>query len=308
YLHAIPYNVEEFEEKDKDGFIYKVSWYTKEIVERPFKNENEAKEQVKKDIFKIKDAIENKKFCSQGNFNVRLFGEDLESPEVLNYEFKRIQDKMDGTIMMAPEFFDGIGPLTTRYNYDMFFYLYKDYPELIGELLDVHIDYQLFRIESFNSALTPVATLSSVIAGTKSLIFSPNFIRKEVIPRMQKLYDNLNKKGYLIILELHGDISVVFNELVGMGVQAYGPIENLSNKSIEEIKMKYPKLILMQMIDSSHLLPFGTSEEIVSETKKVIDLAKKYGGIFIGSTSDIHEKVSIKNALAMYETARNYNL
>lgn len=65
----------------------------------------------------------------------------------MNAEFERIQNKMDGTVMMAPEFFDGIGPMTTRYNYDMFIYLYNDYPELIHELLDVYCDYQLFGLE-----------------------------------------------------------------------------------------------------------------------------------------------------------------
>jgi len=51
-------------------------------------------------------------------------------------------------------------------------------------------------------------------------------------------------------------------------------------------------------------LTFGSVDEVVAETKKIKTIAGQYGGVFIGSCGDIHEKVSIENALAMYETVR----
>ena len=145
---VVPDNLDTYTETDEDGFIYRVSWNTKEIIERPFNTIEQAKELVRKDIDMIGQAIEDRKFCNQAKWHLKLFDEQFEEPEELNAEFGRLQNKMEGTVMMAPEFYDGLGPVTTRYNYDMFIYLYQDEPELMRELLSAHCDYQLFRINS----------------------------------------------------------------------------------------------------------------------------------------------------------------
>jgi len=301
---AIPYTLDEHIKKDEDGFVYRVKWYTKDIIDRPFKTEAEAMDIVKSDIEKINLAIDNKRFCPQASWNLKLFGEDLTDPEELNHEFRRIQEKMDGAVMVAPEFFDGIGPLSTRYDYTNFVYLYNDHPELIRDLLDVYIDYQLFRIEAFDSSLTPVALAGTAVSGTGGLIFSPDFIRKEYFPRMRKLYRKLKQKGYHVIVESEGDNRIIFDDFIKMGIEAYTPVEHASRMHIEDIKEKYPKLVICQEIDSMQLLTFGSVDEVVAETKKIKTIAGQYGGVFIGSCGDIHEKVSIENALAMYETVR----
>ena len=300
---AIPYRLDEYTQKDEDGFVYRVKWYTKDIIERPFRTENEAVELVKRDMEKINLGIEKKKFCIQASWNLQLFGEDLTEPEELNDMFKRVQEKMGGTVMVAPEFFDGIGPLSNRYDYTNFVYLYYDYPDLIRELLDIYIDYQLFRIESFDRKLTPVALVGTAISGTGGLIYSPDFIRKEYFPRIQKLYKKLKEKGYHVIVESEGDNRVIFEDFIKMGIEAYTPVERASHMNIEEIKEKYPELVLCQEIDSMQLLTFGSVDAVIAETKRVREIGEKYGGVFIGSCGDIHENINIKNVLAMYETA-----
>lgn len=302
---VIPYDLSVHTEKDKDGFVYKVCWNTKHIVERPFKNVMEAKELVKNDIFKIREAIENKKFCHQAKWHLKLFDEDFEEPDELNVEFKRIQDKMGGTIVVAPEFFDGLGPVTTRYNYDMFIYLYNDYPELIHELLEAHCDYQLFRIESFpGPKLSSVALMGTAVSGTQGLIFSPSFLYKEFFPFAKKMVDKLKENGYKVIFEMEGDTRIVLEDIIRTGTDAYATVEELSDMSVEWIKSKYPRLVLAQMIDSTQLLTYGNKDEVIEKTKDIINLLKKYGGILIGSSGDINEEVNIENAIAMVDTVK----
>jgi hypothetical protein len=299
---AIPYRPDEYVQKDDDGFVYRVSWYTKDIAKRPLNNEEEARELVKRDIEMIRVCIEKQQYCPALSWHLQLFGEDLLYPEELNREFGRIQKKMDGTVMVAPEFFDGIGPLSNRYGYTNFIYMLHDYPELMAQILDAYIDYQLFRIESFDSTLTPVALISTALAGTSGLMYSPVFIRKEYFPRMQVLYGRLKNKGYHVIVESDGDNRAIFEDFIGSGIEAYAPLERASHMDVEKIKEQYPSLILCQQIDSLHLLPFGKREEVIDETKRVLRLAERYGGMFIGSCGDIHPQVKLENALAMFET------
>ena len=306
---VIPDELETYTEKDEDGFIYRVSWNTKNIVERPFETVEEARDLVKKDIDRIRGAIEEKKFCHQAKWHLKLFEERFDEPEELNEEFKRIQNKMDGTVIMAPEFFDGIGPMTTRYNYDMFIFLYNDYPELIHELLDVYCDYQLFRIGSFaGPGLSPVALMGTAVSGVGGLIFPPEFLIKEFFPFARKIVDKLHELGYKVIFEMEGDVKQVFDEIVNTGTDAYGTVEELSGMTPVWIKARHPKLVVTQMIDSVQFLTHGKKEDVISKTEEMIELARKYGGIFIGSSGDINEEVNVENALAMIETVRNASM
>ena len=54
---AIPYTLDEHIEKDEDGFVYRVKWYTKDLIYRPFKTEAEAVDIVKNDIEKISPPV-----------------------------------------------------------------------------------------------------------------------------------------------------------------------------------------------------------------------------------------------------------
>nr|MBC8388980.1 hypothetical protein [Actinomycetota bacterium] len=171
---AIPYNLDSYIEEDEDGFVYRKEWWTAEILKRPFKTVLEAKELVKKDIFRIREAVENKKFCQQAKYNLQLFEDRYDSSEELSAEFERIQNKMDGTVMIAPEQPDGSCYVQTRYNFDTFVYLFHDYPDLMRELLSAHLDYRLFIIDSFpGPELTPVAFTGTMASGPAGLLFSP---------------------------------------------------------------------------------------------------------------------------------------
>ena len=59
-------------------------------------------------------------------------------------------------------------------------------------------------------------------------------------------------------------------------------------------------------MDSQKILPFGTAEEVVTETKKLINILGKNGGYIIESCHAIQPDVKPENIMAMYDTAINY--
>jgi len=74
---------------------------------------------------------------------------------------------------------------------------------------------------------------------------------------------------------------------------------------VKRFRELYPDTVIGSMIDCQDLLAFGTPEEVRNATKKAIDDS---GGAktLIGSTSEIHPEIKLENALAMYETAKEY--
>ena len=62
----------------------------------------------------------------------------------------------------------------------------------------------------------------------------------------------------------------------------------------------------MGNIDCAHLLCEGTPDEVVAETRRVIEAAAPGGGFVLTSSNSIHNGVRLENYMAMLETARRY--
>jgi hypothetical protein len=291
---------------DKDGFVYKKDWWTIQVLERPFNSLNDVIQMVNKDIERIYDCISKKKVCRQALFPVKLFGEDCEYFEEIKEGFKRCIDKMDGTRMVAPESCTLYIALE-RYDVQWWSYLYNDFPELAGKYLDALTDYELARIDSFADAkLTTVSFTSDPVGVNDSLMFSPDFTFKVMLPRTKRLIERWKSYGYYHIYFADGYKWPILDEVLSWGlVDAIDPFEPLSHMDVKRFRDKYPETVICQPVDCQNLLYTGTPADVRKATIKAIEDSKAYK-ILIGSTSEVHPNVPVENALAMYEAARQY--
>ena len=74
---------------------------------------------------------------------------------------------------------------------------------------------------------------------------------------------------------------------------------------VARFREKYPDIVICQPVDCQNLLYTGTTEEVKEATLKAIKDAGEIK-IIIGSTSEIHPGVPVKNAMVMYKTVKNY--
>lgn len=303
---CIPEDLKKRTVTDEDGFVYTVEWWTKEIQDRPLKSIEDARELMKKDIERIYDCIEKQKFCRQAKEHLNLLGEECDYPEEANQLFERISRKLGDTMMIAPETVPGLYTATNRYGFDLFIYMYRDYPDLTLKYYDALVDHELFRIDSFAPTnMSRVALISEMIAFNTGLIWPPKFIKEVIYPRVKKCIDRWKKYDYYVIFHSDGNKWPIIDDLIELGVDSINPCEPLATMEVREFRRRYPDTVIGSMIDCQNLLAFGTLEEITTATKKAIEDS---GGAktLIGSTSEIHPGIKVQNALAMYETARNY--
>jgi len=303
---CIPEDLEPRFEVDEDGFQYRVEWWTKEIKRRPISSMEDAAELMKKDTEAIYNCLEQGKFCHQAKEHLQLFGEWYAYPEEVNNHFERVSKKLGETMMIAPETVPGLYTATNRYGFDWFVYMYHDYPGLTLEYYDALIDHELFRIDSFAPTnLSKVAFISEALAFNTGLMWSPEFIRTVIYPRVKKCIDRWQEYGYYVIFHSDGNKWSVIQDLIDLGADSINPCEPLATMEVKRFRDEYPDTVIGSVIDCQNLLAFGTPEEVRSETIKAIEDS---GGArtLIGSTSEIHPATPVENALAMYETARNY--
>ena len=145
------------------------------------------------------------------------------------------------------------------------------------------------------------------IAGNTGPIFSPEFVRREGLPRWRWISDPVHEKGMKFLFHTDGRygkfLPLIFDEFKADGLN---PIERNGCNDIFEIHAAYPDKFLFGNVCCMHTLPHGTTADIEDETLELIEKIAPDRKILIGSSSEVHEHVPVENAAAMYRTVHEY--
>ena len=295
--------------KEEDGYVYRYEWWTGHIMEKPvYRTVEDIVRKIEEDIEKIQDCTKERKICSAANNHVNLFYEKFEYFEEVKEEYRRITNKLDGTVMLGPEMCQGVSIGLFRYGIDSWAFLYHDYPEVAIRYIDSLYDYEIAFIESYaDMDIMPICCSAGSVGMDDRLFFPYEFYKEVIIPREKRVTETFKKYGKFVIHFLDGYKWPVVGDFINIGTDAVDPFEPYCDMDVKRFREMYDNTVICQPIDCTQLLPYGSEEEIKDAVIKAIEDADKRK-ILIGSTSEIHPAVNYRNAITMYETARNYKL
>jgi hypothetical protein len=205
------------------------------------------------------------------------------------------------------------GPITDAYTYtdmELFAQGIYDAPELIAHIMDCTGMFSAHIARAFAEiSNTPLLFMGEDIACTTGPIFSPAFVRKEGLPRWRWISDPVKEKGMKFLFHTDGRygqfLPLILNEL---GADGLNPIERNGCNDIFVIRQEYPHKLLFGNVCCMHTLPHGSLGDVEDETLELIEKIGPQGGIFIGSSSEVHDAVPVENAVKMYQTVHEYGV
>ncbi len=203
------------------------------------------------------------------------------------------------------------GPLTDAYTYmDMELYIQAIYdaPELLAHIMDCTGRFSAHIARAYAEVSeTPLLFMGEDISGTTGPIFNPKFVIKEGLPRWKWIFDPIKEKGMKFLFHTDGRygkfLPLIFEEL---GADGLNPIERNGCNDIFEIRKEYPHKMLFGNVCCIQTLPYGTLGDVEDETLELIEKIGPQAGIFIGSSSEVHDAVPVENAVRMYQTVQAY--
>jgi hypothetical protein len=130
------------------------------------------------------------------------------------------------------------------------------------------------------------------------------WLEKQYFPRLARVIASLHAKGKKVMFHSDGNLNAIMDGLVQAGIDALNPIEICAGMDLADLHRRYPKLVYAGGIDVSHLLPFGTPQQVRDAVVKAIEDTE--GQILVGSSTEVFDIVSLENFLAMRETAMAY--
>lgn len=203
------------------------------------------------------------------------------------------------------------GPFTDAYSYmdlELFCLGLYEAPELVAHIMDCCGLFSAYIARTYAEvSQIPLLFMGEDIATTTGPIFKPDMVRKEGLPRWRWIADPVHEAGMKFLFHTDGRygnfLPLIFNDL---GADGLNPIERNGCNDIFEIRRQYPNKLLFGNVCCVQTLPHGTPGDVEDETLELVEKIGPQGGIFIGSSSEVHDLVPVVNIVTMYRTVHEY--
>ncbi|MDO9545316.1 MAG: uroporphyrinogen decarboxylase family protein [Pelolinea sp.] len=142
------------------------------------------------------------------------------------------------------------------------------------------------------------------------LMISPKMYRTLLKPIHAELIEHIKKfTKAKIFFHTDGDVFNLIDDFIEIGVDILNPIQTSAGKMADlvELKARYGNnLVFCGAVDTQHVLPDGTPEEVRQEMKRVINILGKDGGYMVASVHTIMNEVPPENILAMVDAVEEF--
>ena len=228
-------------------------------------------------------------------------------------EAKKLAEENEYAIMATPWLMFPFERAFAMQGMDKFLLNMAMYPDFAEALLRKNLSLCKQLMENF---LTEIGENIDIIKigddlGTQDrLMISPKMYRKLLKPIHAELIQHIKKfTKAKIFFHTDGDVFDLIDDFIEIGVDILNPIQTSAGKmaNLEELKTRYGKdLIFCGAVDTQHVLPHGTPEEVRKEMRRVINILGRDGGYMVASVHTIMHEVPPENILAMVDAVEEF--
>jgi len=139
----------------------------------------------------------------------------------------------------------------------------------------------------------------------ESLMISPKMYREMLKPVHADFISFIKSRTKAkVFFHSDGDVVPLIEDLIEIGVDILNPIQTSagSMSDLPSLKKRFGKnIVFCGGIDSHHVLPFGSVEEVRQEVRRVMQILGPGGGCMIGAVHTVMNDVPPENVLAMVD-------
>jgi uroporphyrinogen decarboxylase len=148
------------------------------------------------------------------------------------------------------------------------------------------------------------------VSGQDGWLISPDLYREMIKPKQSRLLEAIKRKTDAKVY-YHG-CGAVFDlipDLIELGFDILNPVQvSARGMDTKRLKQEYGQDIVFWGggVDTQHVLPFGTPQEVGDEVKRRIDDLASGGGFVFAAVHNIQAMVPPENVVAAFDTALEY--
>ena len=184
-------------------------------------------------------------------------------------------------------------------------------PDFVHALLGKLSEINLAATARFLDAAGPyiqVFRTADDLATQIGPILSPDMYRRFIKPLYRTYYDLIKSKtDAKIFYHSCGNVIELLDDLVDIGLDIINPVQVSAMPDTASLKKRFgDSLVFWGGIDTQHVLPSGSIEDVEEEVRiRIRDLAPG-GGFVLAAVHNIQPDVPSENIVAMAEACRKY--
>ena len=239
----------------------------------------------------------------------------LSKPSLQGYQFPNPLD---------PRFFQDILPKIQRYPdrfrvFQIGFSLYErawtlrgmeqlmvdfyDHPDFVHELLHTIADYNIAQVQEAMKYDIDAVYFGDDWGQQRGLQMGPKIWKEFIYPELRRMYGSVKQGGKYVFIHSCGDVDELFDDLIEIGVDCFNPFQPEVMDIFQLIEKYRSRLSFHGGLSTQQTLPYGTPQDVVWETRCLIDMGRS-GGYIFGPAHDVEGDVPLSNMLAFIEEAQ----
>jgi uroporphyrinogen decarboxylase len=186
-------------------------------------------------------------------------------------------------------------------------------PEFCEALLDQTLKFWLDWFGVFCDEVGDVIDVIMIgddLAGQRGPLFRPEFYRRVVKPRHQRLVQTIRSRTKAKIwYHTCGACAGYIPDLLDNGIEILNPVQiSAAGMDPKELKARFGDRLVFWggAIDAQHVLPTVSPEEVGEQVRRNLAIWKPGGGYVFNSVHNIQAAVPPENIVALFDAAHQY--
>lgn len=200
--------------------------------------------------------------------------------------------------------------ITHLMNAEKFYIMMIEDPELLQAMLDRHCDstLEIYR-RMFEASGDRVDCMKCCDDyGTQiSLLFSPAMWDQFFAANTKRYVDLCHAHNCFYMQHSCGAIRGIIPNIIACGADALEPIQKVCGLEADGLKADFGDQLCFQGgVDTQHILPLGTPEEVRAETERIIRALSPNSGYILAPSQDFEGDVPVENVIALFDARKSF--
>ena len=181
---------------------------------------------------------------------------------------------------------------------------FYDNPEFVDQLFNIIADYNIAQVQEALKYDIDAVYFGDDWGQQRGLQMGPKLWRRFIYPVLQRMYSAVHKAGKFVFIHSCGDVDELFDDLIKIGVNCFNPFQPEVMDVMALLTNYRGRLTFHGGLSTQRTLPYGTVEDVVAESRRLLDLGRA-GGYIFAPAHDVEGDVPLANMLAFIQVAQS---